>query len=141
VGLTAPVRMGSTGDPLLPPNPPYASTERPSAQRTVSEIANGLKHNRPSRGASKLSIESMPPSVGMPGGGSYFTSSPSSSRRNSYEAPLENMTDEERKVFMLQSRIYRARAQMPKHITLRIFRKPEECVEASLLLDKLLVAR
>lgn len=108
----------------------------------MSEIASGLKH-RSSRPVSKLGVEPVSPGIDMPGGG-YFTSSPSSSRRNSYETPapqMENMTEQERKSFMLQSRIYRARAQMPHHITLRIFRKPEECVEASRLLDKLLVAR
>lgn len=149
VGLRAPLKRGSTGsDPLLPPNPPYASRERPSAKRTVSEIASGIK-DKPMRAMSKLSTmsESRTPGVGMPPGGNYFTSSPTPSRQNSYDAgapgtyPMENMTEQERKMFLLQSRIYRARAMIPNHISLRIFRKPEECVEASRLLDKLLVAR
>ncbi|KAF7976351.1 hypothetical protein HWV62_6895 [Athelia sp. TMB] len=143
VGLTAPVRQGSTGDPLLPPTPPYAS-ERPAARRTMSEIASGLKH-KPARTMSKLSImsESMTPGVGASVPGGYYASSPTPSRQNSYDGtyPMENMAEPERKMFLLQSRIYRARAQMPNHVTLRIFRKPEECVEASHLLDKLFVHR
>ena len=45
------------------------------------------------------------------------------------------MTMEDKKRTELQMRVYQARAQIPPHVYLRIFRKAEECVEASEILD------
>ena len=47
------------------------------------------------------------------------------------------MTDAERKQFDLQHRVYKARVEAPKHIPLRVFRHPDECVEAAKILDGL----
>ena len=51
------------------------------------------------------------------------------------------MTELEKKRMDLQMRVYKARAQIPPHIHLRVFRKAEECVEASELLDTLHAGR
>ena len=40
-----------------------------------------------------------------------------------------------RKRYELQMRVYKARSMMPAHIALRIFRRPEECVEVWGILD------
>lgn len=39
------------------------------------------------------------------------------------------MTEVEKKRYLLQMRVNRARTQMPSHIVLRVFRDPSECVE------------
>ena len=39
------------------------------------------------------------------------------------------MTEAEKKRYLLQTRVNRARTQMPSHIVLRVFREPSECVE------------
>ena len=39
------------------------------------------------------------------------------------------MTEVEKKRYLLQTRVNRARTQMPGHIVLRVFRDPSECVE------------
>jgi len=45
------------------------------------------------------------------------------------------MTEHEKKRVELQIRVYRARAQIPPHVHLRVFRKAEECVEVEEILD------
>jgi len=49
------------------------------------------------------------------------------------------MSEGERKRADLQNRVWRARADVPGHIVLRIFRDPSECVEVEELLKKRLV--
>ncbi|KIP02298.1 hypothetical protein PHLGIDRAFT_112197 [Phlebiopsis gigantea 11061_1 CR5-6] len=51
------------------------------------------------------------------------------------------MTDAERRQYDLQMRVYRARAETPFCIPLRIFRHPSECIEAAQILDKLNLGR
>jgi hypothetical protein len=51
------------------------------------------------------------------------------------------MTELEKKRIDLQMRVYKARAQMPSNIHLRVFRQAGECVETSELLDTLHVGR
>ena len=46
-------------------------------------------------------------------------------------------SEAERKRADLQSRLWRARLDVAPHIPIRIFREPEECVEANQILDKL----
>jgi len=48
-----------------------------------------------------------------------------------------NMSEQDKKRTELQMRVYKARAQMPSHVFLRVFRKAEECVEVSEILDRL----
>lgn len=146
--LKTPVARGGIADPSLPSNPPFADRERPQQmKKSISELAT-THRPRPVRTFSKISIRTgdlgsgTNPSANSANG--YFTSSPSPSRQGSLEVgayPLEYMTEQERKRFDLQMRIYRARAQMPRNVALRIFRRPEECVEAGQLLDRLLVGR
>jgi len=47
------------------------------------------------------------------------------------------MTEQEKKRAELQMRVYRARAQIPPHVQLRVFRKAEECTEVQEILDML----
>ncbi|KAH8104041.1 hypothetical protein BXZ70DRAFT_679687 [Cristinia sonorae] len=47
------------------------------------------------------------------------------------------MTEAERKRYELQSRVNKARAEIPSHIPLRVFRDPAECIEAARILNQL----
>ncbi|KAF8210675.1 hypothetical protein K438DRAFT_1810137 [Mycena galopus ATCC 62051] len=51
-------------------------------------------------------------------------------------ATRERMTEAERSRYELQLRVWRARTQMPGHVSLRIFRDPRECVEAEEILKR-----
>lgn len=66
---------------------------------------------------------------------SSYSSTPSSSRNGS-STPL---SEPEKKRQDLQSRVYRARMEAPPSVPIRIFKNPEECVEASHILDNLRV--
>jgi len=46
------------------------------------------------------------------------------------------MMEQEKKRTDLQMRVYRARAQIPLHVCLRVFRRAEECVEVWEILDR-----
>jgi hypothetical protein len=50
-----------------------------------------------------------------------------------------SLSDPEKKRLELQNRVWAARVQMPRNIPLRVFRSPEECVEAQEILDRLSV--
>ncbi|KAF8523002.1 hypothetical protein JB92DRAFT_2885742 [Gautieria morchelliformis] len=51
------------------------------------------------------------------------------------------LTMEERKQYDLETRIRRAEAEIPQHIAFRVFREPDECVEAQNILEKFLGAK
>ena len=51
------------------------------------------------------------------------------------------MTDGERKQYDLQARVYKARADIPASIPLRVFREPSECIEVAQILDDLKLGR
>ncbi|RPD64162.1 hypothetical protein L227DRAFT_571731 [Lentinus tigrinus ALCF2SS1-6] len=53
------------------------------------------------------------------------------------QIPQVPQSDGERKRADLQSRLWKARLDVSPHIPIRIFREPEECVEAQQILDKL----
>ncbi len=55
----------------------------------------------------------------------YFSSASSTSSSTSGK-----MTDQEKKKCELQMRVWSARMQIPGNIPFRVFREPEECVEA-----------
>lgn len=132
------------------------SSGMPKAKRTLSKLS--------------IAAGREPAAVSAGTGGGYFTSERSgsptsvtdpinSSQRTSYESDSSSsssgksarwampggipadMSEAEKKRMELQIRVYRARALMPSHVPLRIFRKPEECVEASEILDKLHIER
>jgi len=46
------------------------------------------------------------------------------------------MTPEERKRYELEGRIQKARSDIPKHIAFRVFRDPDECMEAQHILER-----
>lgn len=48
----------------------------------------------------------------------------------------QRLSDADKKRLDLQTRVYRARTQMPGHIPLRVFRDPDECVEAGEILER-----
>ena len=50
---------------------------------------------------------------------------------------LQNLSPAERRRVELQERVYLARLRVPSHIPLRVFTKPEECVEAERILTNL----
>jgi hypothetical protein len=52
-------------------------------------------------------------------------------------APTQGISVGERRRFELQQRVYKARALVPAQISLRIFREPQECIEAWTILEKL----
>ncbi|CCM02585.1 uncharacterized protein FIBRA_04688 [Fibroporia radiculosa] len=54
-----------------------------------------------------------------------------------YSGTRQYVSDVERRRSDLQMRVWRARLDIPDHIPLRIFRTPEECEEAAILLDGL----
>lgn len=53
------------------------------------------------------------------------------------KSELQSLPPAERKRTELQGRLYRARLLVPSHVPLRIFTKPEECVEAERILKEL----
>lgn len=50
---------------------------------------------------------------------------------------MQGMSPTEKKRYELQMRVYKARMTIPSHIPLRIFKAPEECMEAKQILDTL----
>ncbi|KAI0695337.1 hypothetical protein C8T65DRAFT_665431 [Cerioporus squamosus] len=53
------------------------------------------------------------------------------------QTPQAPQSEAERKRADLQSRLWRARLEVPPHIPIRVFREPEECAEANRILDRL----
>ncbi|KAI0331653.1 hypothetical protein GY45DRAFT_1322007 [Cubamyces sp. BRFM 1775] len=51
----------------------------------------------------------------------------------------QGLSDAEKKRLELQTRLWKARLDVPPHIPIRIFREPEECVEVDEILDRLQV--
>ncbi|OJT11213.1 Phosphatidate phosphatase APP1 [Trametes pubescens] len=60
-------------------------------------------------------------------------------RQASSQSSQSSVSDAEKKRWELQVRLWRARAEVPPSIPIRIFREPEECVEAAGILDRLQV--
>ncbi|KAI0917865.1 hypothetical protein AcV5_002696 [Taiwanofungus camphoratus] len=59
--------------------------------------------------------------------------------KTSEPSPRQYMSEAERKRTDLQMRVWRARMEVPEHIPLRVFRRPEECVEGKAILNRLQV--
>lgn len=76
----------------------------------------------PNSSSSSLSVDS------RPAGSLIFPGSLSKSE-------ISALLPQERRRYELQERVYKARFRMPSHIPLRIFTEPEQCVEASRILD------
>ncbi|CDO69656.1 hypothetical protein BN946_scf184851.g44 [Trametes cinnabarina] len=60
-------------------------------------------------------------------------------RQPSPPSSQASMSDAEKKRWDLQTRVWRARLEVPTHVPIRIFREPEECVEVDEILDRLQV--
>lgn len=98
-------------------SPPPSSFPPPGFSKPTPNVRNGSDGSIPSPASSRAS--------------SGRTSSTASLRG------VPAMTDSERRQYELQLRVYKARLEMPPHVPLRIFRQPEECVEAKQVLDRL----
>lgn len=139
------------------PQPAFASEERPKARRGISDLA-AAKLNETKNKAKALRTPRHSSSVGAE---PQFFSSPGSGRNSSSTSSLSSdtssvssvasympkrkttqelsaLTPGERRRYDLQMRVWSARTQIPSHIPLRIFRKPEECVEMYPILTKLM---
>jgi len=68
---------------------------------------------------------------------SSSSSSISSLRRSMSFNGRQPSLSPEKKRQDLQTRVWRARREIPAHIPLRVFRRPEECVEAREILERL----
>ena len=66
----------------------------------------------------------------------YGPSSPADSLAGA-GAGRASMSEVDKRRYALQVRVWKARAEMPRHVVLRVFREPEECVEAGEILDRL----
>lgn len=74
-----------------------------------------------------------PPSISAT---SFYSQPTNSSSSHAFNSKQASLSDAEKRRAQLQSRVYRARIQMPRHIPLRVFRQPVECVEAQEILDR-----
>ncbi|PIL25177.1 hypothetical protein GSI_13066 [Ganoderma sinense ZZ0214-1] len=61
--------------------------------------------------------------------------------RSSSQTPSPTDAESERKRWDLQTRVWKARLDVPPQIPLRMFREPEECVEVNQILDRLQLRR
>ena len=120
--------------PLPPPPPPSQNryvTQPPNPIQPPRITANLIPKSLPS-----LSSQSLPyrkygrqDSSSVSTSDSATTSSSFNNAINYGGANGGKMTEVEKKRYLLQSRVNRARTQMPSHIVLRVFREPSECVE------------
>lgn len=138
------------------------STMRTPIARSTSDRGGTPKYavRRPRRMQSDTMLSTAP----LENSGSYFTSSSLTDSPVTEEpVPIEQMSTQsspgmiteqvsydtygdarqvmseaERRLSELQMRIWRARLDVPEHIPLRIFRQPEECEEANIILDGLI---
>lgn len=120
----------------LPPTPPSPSpqnkyvTQPPKPIQPPRITANFIPKSHPS-----LSSQSLPyqkygrQDSSSASSGSATTSSSFNNAINYGGANGGKMTEVEKKRYVLQTRVNRARTQMPSHIVLRVFREPSECVE------------
>ncbi|KAH7908958.1 hypothetical protein BJ138DRAFT_1128026 [Hygrophoropsis aurantiaca] len=136
-----------------------SSPLRPLPQRTVSEadtetVLNGARKIRLSlskttapptsfipidRPASPISVSYTSSRSSVDSGSSYASTASTGSFgvRTGRRATMQPvLTEAEKKRNDLQARVYRARAIVPLSIPLRVFRNPEECVEAFELLGR-----
>ncbi|TRM65408.1 hypothetical protein BD626DRAFT_454209 [Schizophyllum amplum] len=90
--------------------------------------------NMPRRNTSSSVMSSSAPS-----GRSYRIRSRTPSVASTASSTMQGpkMSEPERRRYELQLRVYRARDMIPEHIPFRVFRSPEECVEAEGLLKKI----
>ncbi len=103
----------------------------------ISEEPASLPDSTPTP-ASSGSPNSPPRTTRRTPPGGYFSTSLSSrsSTLSSSRTGQASLSDAERRRLELQMRVYRARADVPGSIPIRVFSNPSECVEASNLLDK-----
>jgi len=108
----------------MPPPPNQYATQPPKPIQPPRTTANFNPKSR-----SSLSSQSHPRRTDGQQSSSTLDSSASSSSNSYGGTNVGKMTEAEKKRFELQTRVNRARTQMPSHIMLRVFRDPSECVE------------
>ncbi|KAF8813021.1 hypothetical protein BYT27DRAFT_7181978 [Phlegmacium glaucopus] len=113
-----------------PPPPNKYITQPPKPIQPPCITANFIPKFR-----SSLSSQSFPQRIHRQQGSST-ASTPDSSASSLLNDNINygganggKMTEAEKKRYELQTRVYRARTQIPSHIVLRVFRDPSECVE------------
>lgn len=107
--------FNSTGDVRTQPAPSPAMSMSMAAGRAPRKAAT----DPPQMPAGLASAPgSRPPSPTLPGG-----------------TPTEYLTPLEKRRLELQARVERARDLVPRHIPVRVFREPSECVEAAQIMD------
>jgi Uncharacterized conserved protein (DUF2183) len=112
-----------TTGPLSAEPEAYATSAPVATSSSSSSSGSGTKSVTPS-GSPRIPPSRLSPSV-------YSLSSGASRLRRS------SLPEQERRRIELQTRVWRARTLVPVHIPLRIFRKPEECVEAWEILERM----
>ena len=117
--------------PLPPPAQNKYVTQPPQPIQPPRITANLIPKSLPS-----LSSQSLPFRKYGQQNSSTASTSDSATTSSSFNNAINygganggKMTEVEKKRYVLQMRVNRARTQMPSHIVLRIFREPSECVE------------
>ncbi|KAK7041418.1 hypothetical protein VNI00_009284 [Paramarasmius palmivorus] len=119
---TAPVsNLNGSGDYFTPmkitDEPDTISMYDGTRNTSMTSLASGYVHKTPSTASS-----------------GYFPLRTPKSAATATSASTR-IPEAERKRHELQMRVYRARANMPEHVTLRVFRSPTECVETQAMLS------
>ncbi|TFK39506.1 hypothetical protein BDQ12DRAFT_712190 [Crucibulum laeve] len=124
-----------TGD-----NTPMAKSANPYAIRTprrTNSVSSAPVTSIPTQYISQPPKPTPPPSVDPSSKSMRSVQTQlSTSSIGSSSSKLADLTDAEKKRYMLQMRVYKARTQMPSNVPLRIFRHPEECVEAEEIFER-----
>ncbi|KAF8327354.1 hypothetical protein F5887DRAFT_1011185 [Amanita rubescens] len=119
-------RSGASPNPNL-----RASPKRRRTHTTDGISVSAPPPSRPSLRPQRRNSANPSPSLSGAGADSPLTSSSLLSLSR-----YRNMSEGERKRAELQNRVWSARASVPGHVVLRIFKDPSECVEVEELLKK-----
>jgi hypothetical protein len=113
-----PFANGKDGELWPPSSAAQASTKSPLSTRVYAKLIN-----QPAKATPPLTLSTKSPA--MQSNSSFVSTSSVEPKRKA------SLPDAQKRRSDLQSRVYRARTQIPGHIPLRIFRDPSECVEAN----------
>ncbi len=114
------------------PNPNLRASPKRRRTHTADDIsASPAPPSRSSLLPRRRNTTNPSPSLSGAGSDTPLTSSSVASF-----SKYRNMSEGERKRAELQNRVWSARASVPRHIVLRIFKDPSECVEVEELLKK-----
>lgn len=139
--VTRPHPLRSMSDPdTLKESGPYAAKQGPSVKRRPTSKLTLAPQSFSSFDISTNTDSKTKPRMSVDSISSIGSSSSSLSLRNFRRATGQTtppMTEAEKKRFELQNRVNKARLMMGSEVVLRVFKLPEECVEAERLLEPL----